>query len=134
MDIKKFVEKYDKKVITDLGTTVSRSFLICSKNWNETLASICEKIGAQNVKYHTGFYEVSNFIKKDNQFFYIMWDCPRNDKKIDLNSKEVGKGGFLVRLAASEKDYGGGSNNFCTIFQIESTIDRLLTWSKSHKF
>lgn len=72
--------------------------------------------------YHPG---MSGFIERDGHYVYFSYDNSCNaGGRAYANLR--GRGPFLCRTAANEKDYRGGYNNTIPFTEAEETFNRLL--------
>lgn len=70
------------------------------------MKSIARLIGAELVEFNPMHFEYSAFLKKDNKFIYVSV----GDVRYSKNWYDC----VLYRSAKNEKDYSGGSNNYCS--------------------
>ena len=123
MKIASFVRKYNGKILDDGGSSKSQEFIQFAKDMKSTIREICKERGVELVKWSVGHYDVSGFIKKNEKFVYFSYSEPRHFA-IDLNASSC-MNGILIRTAEHEKDYRGGFNHFCNIYQMGGMVDRL---------
>lgn len=83
------------------------------------LRKLCKQSGWEFVKANRNHYCFTAFIKDDrSQYIYLSISDVRYFTNEWYNN-------ILVRNAAHEKDYSGGSNNFTTLPKLQSAITRL---------
>ena len=123
MKIINLVRKYNGKVLDDAGAYKSDEFIQFAKDMKSTIRDICKEAGAELVKFSVGHYDVSGFVAKDGRYVYFSYNEPRN-LPIDFDRRDCMQG-ILMRTAQHDKDYTGGRNNFCTIYDFGSMLNSL---------
>ena len=125
MTEKDFVKKYHGKEIEDAGANKGREFVLFAKDFRSTVKEIAtKKLGAQLSAFHTGHYDVSGFIEKDEKFVYFSYSEPRG-RALDLFRTDAHEG-ILLRTAENTSDFKGGHNHFTNIMNFASVAGRLL--------
>lgn len=118
-----FYTKWQNAVLADIWGYVSREY----RNFQTALVREISKnaaaVGAKVISSSKGHYDTSCFIGRNGKFVFIIHSstlCRTDDGvRIDLNS-------LLIRTARHEKDYRGGTNQYCDMRQLQSMIDKLL--------
>lgn len=124
MTTKKFVSKYQGRVLQDDGCYKSEEFKQFARDLRSTIKEEVKKIGATLHSFSIGHYDVSGFVERDGRYAYFSYSEPRH-MPIDLYRSDCSYG-FLVRTAEGPKDYRGGLNRFCNIFDIADLLDTCL--------
>ena len=82
------------------------------------MSKIAKSIGAELVSFNPGYFEYSAFLKKDGHFVYVSVG--------DVRYEQNWYNDILYRSAKNEKDYSGGSNNYCSYDKLgESLLKQL---------
>ena len=98
----------------------AKSFVRAFKNM---LTRELKDSGIQVVDIHSGHYDLSGFLQRGNTYVYVSYSIPRYGKRIDFNA--IGAcDGVLYRSAEGLKDFRGGNNNFCSIYELPIAIKR----------
>lgn len=82
------------------------------------LKKMAANMGAELI-FNPGYFDFSAFFKKDGKYVYV--------KVGDVRYESDWYGNVLFRTAEHEKDYRGGSNNFCSYNNLESEVNKLLS-------
>lgn len=119
------IKKYQNRTLEDWGSVMSADAKQFAKDFKRRLTHNAKIRKIEVVKFSTGHYDISGFLKKDNKYVYFSYNIPRYETPIDLYSKSC-RSGFLVRKAEHDKDYTGGYNNFCNLSQLFDSVEYLL--------
>jgi hypothetical protein len=87
------------------------------RNWLKKQLSV---IGLQIINFSSDHYDLSGFVTNGQDYVYFSVG--------DVRFNTMGKWyeSILVRTAKHEKDYTGGSNNFCSLESLKDTIVYLM--------
>ena len=71
----------------------------------------------EDIKISNGYYYFSGFAKKNNQTIYYSISDVRHGNILMVPFEDNSSSGkdLLIRTANDDKDYTGGSNNFCSL-------------------
>ena len=81
------------------------------------MKKVAASIGAEMVEFSPSHFYFSAFFKKDGKFVYVNVGDVRYESNWYDN--------VLIRSAKSEKDYTGGSNNFCSIDNLGDKMNNI---------
>lgn len=119
--MKKF-KKWDKQCIPDMGCVMSpeaKAFYRAFKGYLKRTFPNADLIG-----FKPNHYDTSGFLKADGKYIYISHSIDRYHESVDFSI--CGSRGVLYRLAKDEKDYKGGPNHFCSIYELEESVNAML--------
>lgn len=116
-NMQNFLKAYnDMKFISTCGK--SSQYVECARDFKKVIKKI---FGTEyNVELNIGHFDFYGFISKNDKYCYFNIG--------DLRG-ECGKDSFnnvLYRSANGNKDFSGGSNNFCNCEEFEMCVKRLL--------
>ncbi len=115
-------KKWNGKVIEDWGSVMSedgKKFYKAFKNFLKRSFPEAEVIG-----FKPNHYDASGFICKDGKYIYINHSIDRGRGYVDFS--ETGSfNGVLYRTAENDKDYKGGMNHFCNMYELVSAVNNL---------
>jgi len=125
---KREVNYYEETVPKDLeafkeweftsGGTTGKDFMAFSRLFKKYIKNNLPN-GAELVEFSGGHYICSGFVKRGEKFVYFSVSDVRHFKNSWMTN-------ILIRTAKHEKDYTGGSNNFTTLENFKSGVERLL--------
>lgn len=124
MKLESFVKKYNGHVIEDTGAYASEDFKKFARAFRTTLKTEMQSIDAELESFSVGHYFISAFVRKNEKYIYISYNCPRYDQPIDF-SKSGAVDGVLYRKAKDAKDYHGEQNHFCSMPELTNCIECL---------
>ena len=117
VDVKNFIKKWHGRTLEDWGSVVSPEYHSFQVSFFNAMRKIAKGIGAEVVKPSYGHYDMSGFIKRGDKYVYFNYShCGNDSASCPL----------LIRTAANEKDYRGGSNNYAAFEVCENMIEKLL--------
>lgn len=126
--MKKFVQKYQGKIIDDWGCQNSPEFKQFAKDLRNALKRELKPLNINIESFTIGHYFASGFVERDGSYVYFSYDLNRGFP-VDLYARDC-HAGILVRTAESAKDYRGGHNNFVYALSMAERIDYLLNLQK----
>lgn len=104
----------DMKFISTCGR--SSQYVEFGKDLEKALQN---DLGADyKVKINIGHFAVSGFVSKDNKYVYFSVE--------DLRDSDNGFEDCLYRTATDDKDYRGGSNHFCSLYELADNIKKCI--------
>lgn len=117
-NMENFLKAYkDMEFISTCGK--SSQYVECARDFKRVLTKI---FGAEyNIELKIGHFDFYGFISKDNKYCYFSVG--------DLRTDILGRNTFdriLYRSAKDNKDYTGGSNNYCSCEEFENCVKRML--------
>lgn len=122
--VQKFYTKWQSSILADAGSYVSREYRQFQTALIREISNYAKAVDATVVSNTKGHYDTSCFVRRNGKFVYISHSSALSRRagnvEIDLDS-------FLIRTARHEKDYTGGSNQYCHLSKLQSMIDKLLT-------
>ena len=93
-------------------------FKVFAKLFKSHVISQCP-LGAKLLKFNNNHYYLSGFIGKDGRFVYFSIS--------DVRYFSRGwRDNILIRIAKSEQDYTGGSNNYTSLEDFSEKVEALL--------
>lgn len=101
------------------GGTTGQDFKRFARLFKNYLKKALSSKGLQVTNYSSGHYILSGFVTNSQQYVYFSVSDVRHFPGAWHNN-------ILVRTAKHEKDYTGGSNNFCSLQNLTKTICELL--------
>jgi len=115
----KIFRKWDKKHITDNGSTCSGEY----KQFCKALRHYLERTfpDAEIIGFKANHYDTSGFIKKDDKYIYISSGMDRFRGYHDFSESSC-MNGVLYRTAKNSTDYKGGSNHFTSFNNLEHDV------------
>lgn len=108
---------YKKSGIEDWGGVISDDFKSFSRKWRNFLKRMCKDNNWELVKFNTGHYYCSWFIKNGDKYVYCSFSDVRYFSKSWYQS-------ILHRVAKSDTDYTGGANWYTDLPNLESSIQK----------
>ncbi len=102
-------------------TKDAKSFVTAFKNM---LKRELAGSGIKVVNITPGHYDLSGFLMRNGQYVYVSYSIPRYGERIDFD-RSGAMHGVLYRTATGPKDYTGGPNNFCSIFELPQALCRM---------
>jgi hypothetical protein len=100
------------------GSTTGEDFKVFSRMFQSRIRKSLPA-GARLVKFNSGHYYLSGFIRRDNNFVYFSI----SDVRFFPNGWHQH---ILVRTARSDTDYIGDSNHYTSLEEFSGAVDRLL--------
>lgn len=100
------------------GCTTGEDYKEFERKYINYLKKMCQSYGWELVKPRKGHYELSAFIKKQDQYVYLSI----SDVRFFLNEWY---NHILVRTAKNDSDYHGGRNNYTTLSYLPVAIHQL---------
>lgn len=129
-NVKSFVSKWNNKTLEDWGCTVSKEFKSFQTAFINAMKKIAENNNAQVVKASKGHYDVSGFIKSNENGKYVYFSysngCGIGGRTHIVLKRNNYFPPMYVRTAESDTDYHGGTNHNLFFEDCEETIARLL--------
>ena len=119
----KTFRKWNNKAVDDCGSYMSKeahSFAVAFRNMVKRELT---PHGFAISRFIIGHYYLSMFVEKDGKYIYIYFSIPRHGQRIDFNAKDC-LNGVLYRSASSCNDFHGGSNHFCSVYELSEVIKR----------
>lgn len=116
----KTFKKWNGRVIEDLGCYMSEEGKSFARAFKNMLKRELSGDGIEVTDFHIGHYDFSGFLMKNGAYVYFNYSIPRWGAHIDFH--KTGCQGVLYRTASGPKDYHGGSNNFCSIYELPQAI------------
>lgn len=118
MEMSNNLKKYTHSGIEDWGAYQSDDFKRFARLYKNFLNKMCKNNNWELVKFNTGHYYCSWFIKSEDKYIY----CSFSDTRYFFRDwyKSI-----LYRSAKSDSDYTGGTNNYSIIECLDSAINRL---------
>lgn len=107
------LEKWKKHEFSS-GIYAGEDFLMFSREFKKYLKEICKNTGFELIKFNRGHYDISAFIKKNDNYLYI--SVP------DVRFNSFWHENVLIRKAKDETDYIGKSNHFVRMDDLEEAI------------
>lgn len=107
MDLK-FYKKYNNKTLEDDGYRVSEEYKKFQRDLYSDMKKLAKEKEMEITKKIHGHYFESYFFKNGDKYVYVHHES-LNRTFIDLDSGVF----FLVRTAKNDKDYTGGTNDYC---------------------
>ena len=123
-DKKKFIEKYQGKILQDDGSVVSAEFKKFFSDFRRAYKAEFKKYGITLTVLNKGHYDLSGFVTRDGKCVYFSYNY-RRGLPLDMFADGV-MTGALYRTAANLNDFRGGHNNFCRLAELASKCDQLL--------
>ena len=117
----KTFKKWNNKAVEDWGSVMSKEAKSFARAFKNMLVRELSTSGIEVVNFHTGHYDLSGCLKKDEQYVYFSYSIPRWGERIDFN-KSGASYGVLYRTAEGPKDFHGGMNNFCSISELPEAL------------
>ena len=117
LNMRNLYELYkDMKFISTCGKSKQ-----CSQFGMDLKKALKNDLGAEyNVEVSVGHFYISGFVNKVGTDKYVYFSVE------DLRDSDNGFGDVLFRSAESNKDYRGGSNHFCNLYELDVKIKELL--------
>ncbi|ADL36048.1 hypothetical protein bpr_II109 (plasmid) [Butyrivibrio proteoclasticus B316] len=119
--MKSFMKNWHGRSIQDDGCYMSKeasSFVIAFRNM---LKRELSKDGINVIRITPNHYDLSGFVEKDGKYVYIAYSIPRYGEIVDFGSGRFCSG-VLYRSASSLRDFAGGCNHFCSIYELPDMI------------
>lgn len=129
MKLQQFYKKYQGKIIDDWGCYNSDESKQMAKDFKSVLKTELKEQNAEVIGFKSNHYDFSGFVKINNKTVYISYSINRH-LPTNLDRSDC-MNGFLIRTAMDEFDYHGGSNWFCNLNGIVSSINNLM--KQEHK-
>lgn len=130
-----FIKKWDGLLLDDWGCVVSPEYNKFQNAMVRELKRIAKSIGAEIVEYYKGHYDLHAFFKRGDHYVYFSYSTgimhPRS--MVVLSSRSY-CGPVLIRTAADDNDYRGGSNNYCAFSELGQRVDYLLNTNHRPSF
>ena len=93
----------------------------CSQFGNDLKKALKNDLGADyNVEINIGHFYISGFVNKIGTDKYVYFRVE------DLRDSDNGFDDVLYRSAENNKDYRGGTNKFCNLFELDKKIVELI--------
>lgn len=93
----------------------------CSQFGMDLKKALKNDLGTEyDVEISIGHFYISGFVNKVGTDKYVYFSVE------DLRDMDNGFGDVLFRSAESNKDYRGGSNHFCNLYELDVKIKELL--------
>lgn len=124
MKINTFVKNFNGRMIDNWGEEMSPDAKKFNSNFKAVVKEIALKNNAELVKFLSGHYYSSGFIKKGDKYVYFLRNIERCIP-INLRSDSYMQG-ILIRTAKDDKDYYGNDNHYCSIDNFEVYMNMLL--------
>lgn len=121
--MRKFVKKWHGKSVEDAITCTSKEFNSFANQFYNALKR--EFPNDEIVNRNKGHYDLSCFLKHEDEYVYISYSVPRGEKPIDMTRRDPLQG-ILFRRARDENDYRGESNHFTSFIDLKDDIEKLL--------
>lgn len=117
MSMKNLYELYkDMEFISTCGKSKQ-----CSQFGMDLKKALKNDLGAEyDVEISIGHFYISGFVNKVGTDKYAYFSVE------DLRDNDNGFGDVLFRSAENNKDYRGGSNHFCNLYELDVKIKELL--------
>ena len=122
--MKACLKKYNRHQFEDWGITCSDDYKAFSRAFKKYVADEGKEYGWTVAYYNCNHYDTSMMVKNnDGKFVYIsyMWD---RYSPVDIHASGC-MNGILVRTAAHEKDWHGGTNHFTSFADLGNEISRI---------
>ncbi len=105
--MKKALDETQKYFVSASNQTPE--YLICHKLFKKEFTEFLKKKGATDIEFgNPNHFDINGFFRKSKQLYYFSIS--------DLRwSKET----MLIRTAKHKKDYTGGSNCYCRLYNID---------------
>ena len=100
------------------GCTTGEDYKEFEKLCKKELKSMAKKFGINAHAFHGNHYEWSAVLERNGKFVYVSMS--------DVRFWNDWYGNILIRTMAHDKDWRGGSNNYCSFNKIGEMADRLL--------
>ena len=127
VDVKSFIKKWHGRTLEDWGSVVSPEYHSFQVSFFNAMRKIAKGIGAEVINPSYGHYDMSGFIKRGDKYVYFNYSHCGNRTQVLLKGAYYGVScPLLIRTAANEKDYRGGSNNYVAFEVCENMIEKLL--------
>jgi hypothetical protein len=135
-DIKAFIRKWQGRTLQDDGCHVSKEFHSFQVAFINAMRKIARNNNAEIVNPSYGHYDMGGFFKKDNKYVYFSYSNGvgyggRTYCSLKYDKHSYGNYGccqpLLIRTAKHDRDYTGGTNNFCPFSECEEMIIKLLS-------
>ena len=102
-------KKYHKNSVLDTGYYVSDEAKEFMKYFEKRLKASLKNTNMELVKFSYGHYDISGYIKNENNnYVYFSYSIPRDNKLMDLSATDIFDG-INIRLEKDAK-YGGIDN------------------------
>lgn len=116
--INKLISEYSNHTFSSGGTT-GPDYKSFERKYRNILKEVAGNIGAELISFSKNHYSFSAFIKKEEKFVYISISDVRHFPNEWQNN-------ILIRTATNEKDYSGGFNQYTTLENLESKLEKML--------
>lgn len=130
-NITSFIKKWNNRRLEDWGSSVSKEYHSFQVAFINQLRKIAQNNGAEVINPSYGHYDMSCFIKKNDNYVYVNYSNALDRMgRTHVVLKHTTNNSFLppmlVRTAQNERDYRGGINHFCNFENCEGLINKLL--------
>jgi len=119
-----FLRKYHGHKLEDWGSILSDDFKAFARAFRSYLKSEGKENGFSVENFTTGHYDVSAFLKFEDQG-YVYMSYGNRFSPIDVFSTSFLGGGVLIRTAKNARDYTGGPNHYTSLAEIGSAAKKL---------
>lgn len=109
---------YKYNGIEDYGSVISPDFKDFSRLYRNHIRRMCKKNGWELVKFNTGHYYCSWYIKNGENYIYMSFSDVRHFSKSWYNI-------ILYRTAKNDHDSGGGSNWYTDLDNMEEHLKKM---------
>lgn len=101
------------------GASTGKDYREFESFYRKYLNEIAKEIGAEVIKFISGHYYFSTFIKRNDSVIYLSI----SDVRYSVNEW---RDNILVRKAKDELDYVGGRNTYTDLINLKSHLDKTL--------
>lgn len=121
----RLIKKYQGKAVEDAGCYMSKeakSFVSAVRN---ALKREFTDTSVEVPSCRAGHYDLSGFLRNDNQYVYFSYSIPRYGRHIDLFASDF-MNGVLYRTAKNVNDFHGGTNHYTSMVELKASVIALL--------
>ena len=140
-DVKAFIRKWHGRTLDDDGCHVSKEFHSFQVAFFNAMRKIAKSLGGEVVNPSYGHYDMSGFVKRGDRYVYFSYsNCCGCGGRTHVTLKETSVYSnedccnLLIRTAANEEDYSGGTNNYSSFETCEEMINKLLNMEHRKAF
>ena len=105
------MKAYLYRRIEDYGGTTSPDYKTFERKYRNYIKKVASENDGELVKFNPSHYEFSCFVRRNGKYVYISISDVRYWHNQWYNN-------ILIRTAQNDKDYRGGSNNYCSLDEL----------------
>ena len=125
--IQNFINNWDGKPVEDWSTVESSEFKKMFRDLKAAIKEMCAVQDAELVSFKPSHYDGSGFIYKPatNKYVYISMGQDALRYRVNV-TRRINAGPILIRTAEGPRDFHGGHNHFCTLYELPDMVSFLL--------